>query len=132
MLNIGFGELAVICILLIVVVGPQRLPTVMRSVGKTLRGLRQASRDIRTAVGIDELMREDFQVPAPRPKPVSKPVSSPVLAADGTSVAALPEGPVSRQDELVVPQVNQPAASHEAAPTVVGPTLGAGDDSSVK
>jgi sec-independent protein translocase protein TatB len=67
MFNIGFGELAIICIVLIIAVGPERLPSMMKTLGKTLRTLRQASRDIRASTGIDELMREDFDIqPAPR------------------------------------------------------------------
>ena len=35
MFNIGFGELAVICIVLIIAVGPERLPSMMKTLGKT-------------------------------------------------------------------------------------------------
>jgi Tat protein translocase TatB subunit len=75
MFNIGFGELAVICIVLIIAVGPERLPSMMKTLGKTLRTLRQASRDIRASTGIDELMREDFDLYAPlKPSPPRRPV----------------------------------------------------------
>ena len=65
MFNLGFGELAVIFIVLIIAVGPDRLPTMMKGLGKTIRTVRQASRDIRATVGIDELMREDVMQPLP-------------------------------------------------------------------
>ena len=71
MFNIGFSELAIICIVLIIAVGPERLPSMMKTLGKTLRTLRQASRDIRASTGIDELLREDFDLyqPPPRKRP---------------------------------------------------------------
>ena len=67
MFNIGFSELVVICIVLIVVVGPERLPSMMKTIGKTIRSVRQASRDIRASTGIDDLLREDFDLYAPLP-----------------------------------------------------------------
>ncbi|MDH5493385.1 MAG: twin-arginine translocase TatA/TatE family subunit, partial [Myxococcales bacterium] len=45
-------------IVLIVVVGPDRLPAFMKTVGKGLRTFRQASTDLRKQSGIDELLRE--------------------------------------------------------------------------
>ncbi|HEX4354482.1 MAG TPA: twin-arginine translocase TatA/TatE family subunit [Polyangiales bacterium] len=81
MFNIGFGELAVICIVLIIAVGPDRMPSMMKSLGKTLRTLRQASRDIRASTGIDELMRDDFDYAPPR-KPYVAPVPPPPAAAE--------------------------------------------------
>lgn len=73
MFSLGFGEIVIICLILIVVVGPERLPSVMKSVGKTMRTVRQASRDLRETVGLDELMREDVLRPMPprRPPPAT-------------------------------------------------------------
>jgi sec-independent protein translocase protein TatB len=112
--GVGFGELAVICIVLIIAVGPERLPGAMRTFGKTLRTLRQASRDIRSATGIDEIMREDFLDPPKRP-PVRKPAEpegpAPVSRADvpATAPAAVP--PV----EVPQPSAAEPA-THTASP----------------
>lgn len=65
MFNLGFGEIAVILVILLIVVGPTRLPTLMKSTGKAMRTLRQASRDIQSSVGLDEMMREDILRPTP-------------------------------------------------------------------
>lgn len=94
MFNIGFSELAIICIVLIIAVGPERLPSMMKTFGRTMRTLRQASRDIRASTGIDELMREDFDIqPAPRRPFIAPPVDSPppVSRDDDVSAAAEPE-----------------------------------------
>src|SRR4029079_5544784 len=82
---IGPGELLVICVVLIIAVGPERLPQFMKTVGGTLRTLRQASRDIRTSVGIDEMMRPD---PPPRPKPRTPPAQTQPRASAAPSPGA--------------------------------------------
>jgi sec-independent protein translocase protein TatB len=84
MWNIGFGELAIICIVLIIAVGPERLPSMMKTVGKTVRTLRQASRDLRESTGIDELLREDFDYRPPLRKP--DPPVGPAIARDAELV----------------------------------------------
>jgi sec-independent protein translocase protein TatB len=113
MFNIGFGELAVICIVLIIAVGPERLPSMMKTVGKTVRTLRQASRDLRASTGIDELLREDFDYHPPPPRaPVRPPEEPPAVSRDEPLAAALPS------DEPVagtVPEPVSPAAVEHAS-----------------
>ena len=133
MFNIGFGELAVICIVLIIAVGPERLPSMMKSLGKTIRTLRQASRDIRASTGIDELMREDFDLyapikPAPQPRRLA-PVPAPepeLVAADvlaptppASNVEAVPT-PVSREDVVEEVTGDRPSVVVAPAPQAVG------------
>ncbi|MEY4576623.1 MAG: hypothetical protein RL701_1326 [Pseudomonadota bacterium] len=119
MFNIGFGELAIICIVLIIAVGPERLPSMMKSLGKTLRTLRQASRDIRASTGIDELMREDFDLytpPAPR-----RPLAPQLPAAPA---APEPLGtPVQAQAQASSAIVTAPGAGE----TPAAPTAAPGD-----
>jgi sec-independent protein translocase protein TatB len=49
MLNIGMGELMVVAILGLVVVGPERLPEVMRFLGRNYAKLKHATSDLRKA-----------------------------------------------------------------------------------
>jgi sec-independent protein translocase protein TatB len=63
MFNIGFGEFLIIAVLLIIVVGPDRLPALMRTVGRTLRSVRKASDDLRASAGLDELLNQDPMSP---------------------------------------------------------------------
>lgn len=58
MFGLSFGELVIIAVILIIVVGPERLPEVMRSLGKTMRSIQKANRDLQTSIGIDEFRRE--------------------------------------------------------------------------
>jgi sec-independent protein translocase protein TatB len=49
MLNIGFGELLVLVALVLIVVGPERLPHMMRSMGRMYGKVRRQSDELRRA-----------------------------------------------------------------------------------
>jgi Tat protein translocase TatB subunit len=59
MFGIGFGEMLMIAVVLLIAVGPKKMPTFMKAVGKGLREFRRATRELRNASGIDELMRDE-------------------------------------------------------------------------
>lgn len=65
MLNLGFTELLLIFIVVIVVVGPERLPGMLRSLGKTYGKLRRTSDEFRRAI-MFEADREEAQKRAER------------------------------------------------------------------
>jgi sec-independent protein translocase protein TatB len=56
MFDIGWSEILVIAIVLIVVVGPKDLPPMIRAFGKTMAGLRKMAGDFRTQ--FDEALKE--------------------------------------------------------------------------
>ena len=58
MFGIGPTELAFFLVILLLAVGPDRLPTFMRTVGKGVRQVRNASREFKDAIGLDDIMRE--------------------------------------------------------------------------
>jgi Sec-independent protein translocase protein TatA len=78
MFGIGPTELAFFLVIVLLAVGPEKLPTFMRTVGKGLRQVRNASRDFKDAIGLDDLMREGdpFRAPPIRP-PRAQPVPVP-------------------------------------------------------
>ena len=59
MFGIGAGELFVIAVLVLIAVGPNRMPTLLRSVFKAYRQFRQATRDLRASTGIDEILQDE-------------------------------------------------------------------------
>lgn len=59
MFGIGFGEMLIIGVVLLLAVGPRELPKLMKTVGKGLREIRRASNELRRTVGIDELLADD-------------------------------------------------------------------------
>jgi Sec-independent protein translocase protein TatA len=75
MFGIGPTELAFFLVIVLLAVGPDKLPTFMRTVGKGVRQVRNASREFKDAIGLDELMREGdpFRAPPLRP-PQARPV----------------------------------------------------------
>lgn len=67
MLGIGFGEFLIVAIVLLLAVGPKSMPLFMRSMGRGIRQVRQAARELRSQVGIDELLQEELVPPGPLP-----------------------------------------------------------------
>lgn len=59
MFGIGFGEMLIIGVVLLIAVGPRQLPALMKTVGKTLREVRRAAEDLRRSTGIDELLQDE-------------------------------------------------------------------------
>ncbi len=94
MFNIGPGELIVILILALVLLGPDKLPGVARSVGKGMRELRRATEDIRTT-GEEELYRADLEKPAAPTRPSASVAVAPQLppaSLEPPSALAEPDG----------------------------------------
>jgi sec-independent protein translocase protein TatB len=52
----SFGELVIIGIIALVVVGPRRLPSMLRSAGQLIGKVRRMAMDIRAESGIDEIL----------------------------------------------------------------------------
>jgi len=70
MFGIGFGEMLVIGVVLLLAVGPKQLPQLMKTVGKGMRDVRRAAEDLRRSTGIDELLRdEDLRNPLRKDPP---------------------------------------------------------------
>lgn len=67
MLNIGAGEIAVILVVALLVLGPKRLPELARGIGKFLREFRRQTDEVRTTLETEfyrmdrEIMREDVK-----------------------------------------------------------------------
>ena len=59
MFGIGSGELVIIAIAMLLALGPNRMPTLIKAVGKGIREFRRASTELRKQSGIDDLLRDD-------------------------------------------------------------------------
>jgi sec-independent protein translocase protein TatB len=59
MFGIGFGEMMIIAVVLLIAVGPKQLPALMKTVGKGIRDMRRAADDLRRSTGIDELLADE-------------------------------------------------------------------------
>jgi sec-independent protein translocase protein TatA len=80
--NIGPGELILILIIALLVLGPGKLPDVAASLGKSLREFRRAATDVSDAAKLD--------APAPAPAiqaPTTSPAANPASATAPDAVA---------------------------------------------
>ena len=59
MFGLGFGEMIVLGIVLLVVIGPRELPKLLRAVGKGIRKLREMSYDLREKSGLDDIIQDE-------------------------------------------------------------------------
>ena len=127
MFSLGFGEILVICVILILVVGPERLPAVMKGVGKTMRTVREASREIRTTVGLDELMRDDPPRPVYRPPPPATVARIEPLPASTTSDSTTPDSTPNSTEANAAPPpaADPPQLAQPVATAVASNTAGA-------
>jgi sec-independent protein translocase protein TatB len=57
--GLSFGEILVLVIVGIVVLGPRRLPEMMRTAGKYVAKVRRLSTDLRAQSGIDDLIKQE-------------------------------------------------------------------------
>jgi sec-independent protein translocase protein TatB len=57
--GISFTELVLILVVALVVLGPQRLPGMLRTVGLWIHKVRRISTEVRAQTGIDDLLRQE-------------------------------------------------------------------------
>ena len=120
MFGIGPTELAFFLVIVLLAVGPDRLPTFMRTVGRGLRQVRNASREFKDAIGLDELMREGdpFRTPPvrpPRARPVPMQQKSEEPAASATTPPPTPAA--AKAASTAPPAPPAPPASNDEEPT---------------
>jgi sec-independent protein translocase protein TatB len=61
MFNLGMGELLLIFVVALIVLGPGRLPKLAQDLGKALREFRKAADDVKNQLTADESVRKPFQ-----------------------------------------------------------------------
>jgi Tat protein translocase TatB subunit len=127
MFNIGSQELLVILIIALIVVGPQRLPELSRSIGKGLREFRKVQDEVKDMVKIDL---------EPEPTPVQRKPASPTAPgvhrtpkpATAPTVEATPPIPPEGSPTAEEPAMTSPmGGSTQEAPTSDAPDRPADD-----
>ncbi|HZH04122.1 MAG TPA: twin-arginine translocase TatA/TatE family subunit [Myxococcaceae bacterium] len=128
MLNIGAGEITLIMVVALLVLGPKRLPELARGLGKFVRAFRRQTDEVRTVIE-REFYRMDqdietFDVGKSSPPPALTD-TAPAHGADvtpaepgaATSATFQPPGTVPAAAPLPIPVTPQAPAS-AAAPSV--------------
>lgn len=92
MFGLGFGEILIILVLALVLLGPQRLPDVAKQLGKGLRDFKKATDDLKYQFERELYTEPQKQAPkiAPPPvAPVPSPPPGPAPAATAENVPGL-------------------------------------------
>jgi sec-independent protein translocase protein TatA len=97
--NIGPGELILILVIALVIIGPGRLPDVGAALGKSIREFRKASTDMAEATRIDTSPLPPSSAAAPQPNVLSNPAPVSPSAAP----APTPEPPAVAPTAPTVP-----------------------------
>jgi sec-independent protein translocase protein TatB len=124
MFNIGSGELVLIAVVALLVLGPKRLPELARGLGKFLREFRRQTDEVRSVVE-----REFYKMDK---EDVAPPLNAPELPTTTAAPGAVPATPLSYEEDHqhLVPAdpapeaVAPPTPAHpEAAPPPVAPAV---------
>jgi Tat protein translocase TatB subunit len=100
MFNIGTPELLVILLVALIVVGPQRLPELGRTIGRGLREFRKVQDDVRDMVKLD--FDDEPAKPAPKRPVPDRPVGRPPRSGvdpEPTEPSPNGDGPVDSTDD---------------------------------
>ena len=92
--NIGPGELIIVLVIALIVVGPGKLPDVGAALGKSLREFRQAASDAKDVTSIEPVRPTPAPAAPVAPAPVA---SAPVAAAAQPAVTAAVTAPPSAE-----------------------------------
>jgi sec-independent protein translocase protein TatB len=100
MFGIGGPELLIICVVALIVIGPKKLPDLMRSMGKGLAEFKRVSNDVKSTLD-DEVKKaetaarkRDVDEEMARRK-AEKAAADAAQASAGTEAQAAPEAPAS-------------------------------------
>jgi TatA/E family protein of Tat protein translocase len=112
--NIGPGELILILVIALVVLGPGKLPDVAQSLGKSVREFRRAATDVTEAGKLDapaSSQSSQAAAPAaPAPAAPATPAASPASSeADAAADAPTPPAAGGSQSPDARPNAGEPA-----------------------
>jgi sec-independent protein translocase protein TatB len=60
-MGLSFGEIVVLAVVALVVIGPKDLPRLLRSAGRMIGQAKRAISDVKRETGLDEVLRGDFR-----------------------------------------------------------------------
>ena len=140
MFEIGFLELALLCVIALLVVGPSRLPGLVRTVGvwvgRAQRLVSQVRADIEREVRADELRKaakeysptavisdmkkevEDLASEVSKPVDLDAKKAKPEKSEKAEAAESVPEKPEAGKAEAKVPEAGKPESSDGAAAAV--------------
>src|SRR5215218_1540653 len=61
MFNLGMGEITVILLLVLLFVGPKKLPDLASGLGRAIRQIRKTTADVKNEIVLDDTFRKPFE-----------------------------------------------------------------------
>lgn len=128
MFNLGAGEIAVIMIVALLLLGPDKLPELARGIGKFVREFRRQTDDVRGLVErefykMDQEVFAEEQAKRIEPPAPAQPVPPATVGPEGElapptypSVFPPPEGVVAARPSSAEPFASEPPAASPAEP----------------
>lgn len=117
MFNVGAGELILIVVVALLVLGPQKLPEFARAIGKFVREFRRQTDEVRTVVEREFYKMDQEIMDEPRPQvhpPTPAALPSPVPAAP---LSVTPAAPLEAQAVAAAPEAAEAVALASATPS---------------
>ncbi len=114
MFGLSFTEVLIIAILALLLLGPDRLPDAMKTLGKGMRDLRKATEDLKDQVE-REIYTGDDDKKISRPSLVPPVPAGPVPGPAGPPPAATAENVPGLEAALAEPPAAAPAAPTQGA-----------------
>ena len=127
MFGIGFQEMLIILVVVLIFFGPKRLPDLAKSLGKGIAEFKKASEEVRK--GIEEAVKEESTEETPKPPedlsaygkaPESHPApgdpAPPVSPPPGMMITPASDTPPDNAPVEPAPSTGAPATANEAAP----------------
>ncbi|HEY4118894.1 MAG TPA: twin-arginine translocase TatA/TatE family subunit [Byssovorax sp.] len=118
MFGFSMGEITLLLIVGIIVVGPKKLPAMMRTAGHWVQRLRRVSSDLRSQSGIDDLIRQEglereiAELRSLSRVNVIDTIMSPAIAAAAPAALATSSAPMTRA-RTEQPVTTQPLRERE-------------------
>jgi len=121
--NIGPGELIIVLIIALLVVGPGKLPDVGAALGKSIKEFRKAATDVKDATSLDAPAPAAAAAAPAAPAPnviTAEAAPNTLTAAPTNTVAAAPV--VESAPVAATPAAPEPAAKAETSDEQAAPT----------
>ncbi|MBF0625313.1 MAG: twin-arginine translocase subunit TatB [Magnetococcales bacterium] len=111
MLGMGWSEILLICVVAIIVIGPDKLPEVARGLGRTVRQGRRLINELRQSIDLEEIERYR------EASPMAQPVRPPAPPSGSQPVIPVDDQPIEPSDGFSAIPSASPAAAVEPVPS---------------
>jgi sec-independent protein translocase protein TatB len=133
MFGLGMGEILVILIVALLVLGPEKLPDAAKQIGKTIRELRKHTQNLQETIEQDEhiggtvrelrsALRGDALAPWPKPAAPVPEGEKPVAQGTAEPTTPSPEPTATTAAATTAPATTAPATTAPATPAATSAT----------